>query len=168
MKTIYEWAEQECKIACKKENPEYDFDSDDFDYGCSCYKSALKAYKSLCEDSHSGTSWNFTVQILKKLMENKPLTPVTDDDFLGVESFETEDSLRNRGLKSHIQCPRMSSLFREEYLEGKVVYTDINRCYFVDVESPSDTYSSNADFLDEMFPITMPYIPKNGKYKIFM
>ena len=42
--SMYSWAEQECRLACKKENPDFDFDSDDFDYGCSCYKSALKAY----------------------------------------------------------------------------------------------------------------------------
>ena len=39
----YTLAEQECRLACKKENPNFDFDSDDFDSGCSCYKSALKA-----------------------------------------------------------------------------------------------------------------------------
>ena len=33
---------EQCEIACKNENPNYNFDSDDFDYGCSCYKSALK------------------------------------------------------------------------------------------------------------------------------
>ena len=40
--SMYKWAEQECKLACKKENPNFDFGSDDFDYGCSCYESALK------------------------------------------------------------------------------------------------------------------------------
>lgn len=58
--SMYEWAEQECRLACKKENPNFDFDSDDFDYGCNCYKSALKAYKSLLEDEHSGMSFSFT------------------------------------------------------------------------------------------------------------
>ena len=43
------WAEREVKLACEKErgksnNPE------DWDYGCACYESALKAYKSLCDD----------------------------------------------------------------------------------------------------------------------
>ena len=71
------WAEQECRIACRKENQDYDFDSDNFDYGCSCYKSALKAYKSLCEDGHSGCSFNITKNILLKLMEGQPLTPIT-------------------------------------------------------------------------------------------
>ena len=119
---MLQWAEQECRIACKKENPDYNFDSDDFDYGCSCYKSALKAYKSLMEDGHSGASWNFTKRILERLMDNQPLTPITDDDFFinGEEVAKLNDSeyLKERGLKSDIQCPRMSSLFRKEYSPG--------------------------------------------------
>ena len=168
---MIDWAEQECRIACKNENPEYDFDSDDFDYGCSCYKSALKAYKSLCEDEHSGASFGFTRNILIRLMEGHPLTPIRDEDFfIGREempSLLSSDYLKERGLKSELQCPRMSSLFRTETLDGKVTYHDIDRCYFVNIENHSDTYSSNSDFLDEMFPITMPYMPNKGKYKIY-
>ena len=50
--TTEEWAEREIEIVCKKENPNWDGKS--FDYGCACYQSALKAYKSLCEDDHKG------------------------------------------------------------------------------------------------------------------
>ena len=46
--TMTEWAEKEIAAACKKENPNWD--SKSFDYGCSCYQSALKAYKSLVDD----------------------------------------------------------------------------------------------------------------------
>ena len=165
---MYEWAERECRIACKKENPNYDFDSDEFDYSCSCYKSALKAYKSLCEDDHSGTSFNFTKHILIALMEGQALTPITDEDFFSPEMPDTmpgegSNFLAMRGLKSDLQCPRMYSLFREETLDGKVTYHDNDRAYYIDVEHPSDMFSSNTDFLDEMFPITMPYKPKKGK-----
>ena len=59
MSDMYSWAEQECRLACKRENPNFDFDSNDFDYGCSCYKSALKAYNSLVEDDHSGMSFSY-------------------------------------------------------------------------------------------------------------
>lgn len=171
--SMYDWAEQECRIACKKENPEHNFDSNEFDYGCSCYKSALKAYKSLCEDGHSGFSFNATKNILIRLMEGQPLTPITDEDFFvrangtEVQSLEAPEYLKERGLKSDIQCPRMSSLFREETLDGKVSYHDNDRAYYINIEEPSDTYHSWNGFIDEMFPITMPYIPKQGKYKIY-
>lgn len=169
--SIYNWAEQECRIACKKENPDFNFDSEDFDYGCSCYKSALKAYKSLCEDGHSGASFNFTRRILERLMEGQPLTPITDEDFF-IECPEyhvmSNKWLAERGLKSEIQCPRMSSLFRRETLDGKVSYSDINRAYCINIEEPSETYSSAKDrVVDELFPITMPYMPEKGKYKVY-
>ena len=166
--SMYDWAEQECRIACKKENPNFDFDSDDFDYGCSCYKSALKAYKSLCEDDHSGASFNFTRRILERLMEGQPLTPITDEDFEGGVSIFSDKDLASRGLKSEIQCPRMSSLFRRETLDGKVSYNDNNRAYCINIENPSVTFSSAKDqVVDEFFPITMPYIPEKGKYKVY-
>lgn len=170
--SMSEWAERECRIACKRENPEFDFDSDEFDYGCSCYKSALKAYKSLMEDGHSGASFGFTKNILIRLMEGQPLTPITDEDFFDesgnlVCMDMPSDYLQERGLKSDTQCPRMSSLFRKETLDGKVTYHDVDRSYFVDIEEPSNTYSTNDSFLDEMFPITMPYMPPKEKYKIY-
>ena len=166
--SMYDWAEQECRIACKKENPNFNFDSEDFDYGCSCYKSALKAYKSLCEDDHSGASFNFTRIILERLMDGQPLTPITDEDFKGEGSICSDKILILRGLKSEIQCLRMSSLFRRETLDGKVSYIDNNRAYCINIENPFDTYSSAKDYVvDEFFPITMPYIPEKGKYKVY-
>ena len=165
---MYDWAERECRIACKKENPNFNFDSEDFDYGCSCYKSALKAYKSLCEDDHSGASFNFTRIILERLMDGQLLTPITDEDFEGGVSIFSDKDLASRGLKSEIQCPRMSSLFRRETLDGKVSYIDNNRAYCINIENPFDTYSSAKDYVvDEFFPITMPYIPEKGKYKVY-
>ena len=165
----YTWAEQECRLACKQENPNFDFDSDDFDYGCSCYKSALKAYKSLAEDGHSGMSFSFTRDILERLMRHEPLTPITDDDFNGGNYLYPDEQLVSMGLKSDIQCPRMSSLFRKETVDGKVTYFDIDRSYCVNVERPSDTFSSSAsNIVDELFPIKMPYLPERGKYKVYV
>jgi hypothetical protein len=105
-------------------------------------------------------------------MDGQALTPITDEDFfIGREnmppSLDSDEYLSKLGLKSRTQCPRMSSLFRKEYLDGRIIYQDIDRDYFIDIEEPSNTYSSKSDFLDEMFPITMPYSPKKGKYKIY-
>lgn len=167
---MYDWAEQECRLACKKENPNFDFDSDDFDYGCSCYKSALKAYKSLAEDGHSGMSFSFTRDILERLMRHEPLTPITDDDFKGGSLIYNDEDLASLGLKSEIQCPRMSSLFRKETVDGKVTYCDVNRAYSVNVETPSDTFScgKETNIVDEMFPIKMPYLPEKEEYKVYI
>lgn len=43
--SMYEWAKKEVEIACKKENPEKR--EGEFDYGCACYQSALKALNNL-------------------------------------------------------------------------------------------------------------------------
>lgn len=54
MSNMLDWAKREVEIACKKENPNRK--EGEFDYGCACYESAIKAFESLCEDGHSGFS----------------------------------------------------------------------------------------------------------------
>lgn len=164
------WAEREIAAACKRENPNWDGKS--FDYGCSCYQSALKAYKSLMSDGHSGFSFSMTRNILKKLLDNIPLSPITDDDFFtnDVDIIkESPEYLKEHGLKSDIQCPRRSSLFRREDLEGNVKYIDIERYYCINAERPSNTFSSStANFIDELYPITMPYMPSSTPFKVYV
>ena len=77
--TLTTWSEHEIELACKRENP--DWDGKSFDYGCSCYQSALKAYKSLLSDGHSGASFGLTRNILVPLMDGLPLTPIDEKDF---------------------------------------------------------------------------------------
>ena len=164
--SMTEWAKREVEIACKKENP--DWDGKSFDYGCACYQSALKAYNSLCEDEHSGMSFSLTKNILIRLMNGLPLSPIQDEDFFidGNTSYKSEESLKKQGLKSHLQCPRMSSLFREETLDGKVSYSDIDRVYVIDQNGHTWHNGRARDIIDKMFPITMPYIPTNEKYEV--
>ena len=166
--TMKEWASREIELACKKENPNWD--GKEFDYGCSCYQSALKAYESLCGDGHSGFSWNLTKNILIRLMEGLPLQPITDEDFVITKDtiLESPEYLKERGLKSDIQCPRMSSLFRYETLDGEISYCDIDRAYGIDVDN-NRTYGGGGimKYIDELFPITMPYYPSKEKYKVY-
>lgn len=167
--SMTEWAEREVAAACKRENPNWDGKS--FDYGCSCYQSALKAYKLLMKDGHSEFSCSMTRNILKKLLDEIPLSPITDDDFITDKDRElgSDEHLKERGLKSRIQCPRRSSLFREEDLEGNIKYVDIDRRYCVDAESPSHTFlSSVANFIDDFYPIRMPYTPSSTPFKVYV
>ena len=157
MRPMSYWVENEIKLACKKENPNWDGKS--FDYGCACYESALKAYLSLLDDEHSGLSWNITKNILIRLMEGLPLTAITEDDFKDVKlSFKHDD-----GTKVY-QCPRMFSLFKDVDKEGNITYSDNNRCYCVDENGHSYGSGMITDLCDEMFPITLPYYPKAQKY----
>ena len=77
--SMIKWAENEVRIACERENPNRK--EGEFDYGCACYESALKAFKSLMEDGHSGYSIGFTKNILDRLIDGQPLTPITEEDF---------------------------------------------------------------------------------------
>ena len=156
--SLKDWAKKEVEVACKRENPNWDGKS--FDYGCSCYMSALKAFESLCDDGHSGYSFSVTRNILKKLLDNRPLTPITDEDFVNQTSIYDD--------KEEYQCPRMSSLFKTVYEDGSVEYSDVNRAYSFDAEFPDDTFTCGFDtnFLNKLIPITLPYDGTSTKYKI--
>lgn len=164
MSDMFEWAKEEVALACEREKSYIKSDNDgmpiEFDYACSCYNSALKAFKSLCEDGHSGMSISLTKQILNRLIDNKPLTPIedTEDMWTLIETDET---------KKVYQCKRISSLFKDVYSDH-TEYHDIERSYGVDITNRF-TYHSGliSSIVNEMFPITMPYYPSNKPIKVY-
>lgn len=96
--SVLDWAENEVKIACKKEAANRK--NGEWDYGCACYESALKAFRSLMEDGHSGFSFSITRDILVRLMNNCPLTPIegTDDEWNVVGNSEYQSKRRQKHL----------------------------------------------------------------------
>lgn len=158
---ITEWAIREVEIACKREKP--DRKEGEWDYGCACYESALKAYKCLVADDHSGMSWGLTRNILMRLMDGKPLTPIYDNE---------EDWYESRGYNDgnkHYQCKRMSSLFKDVYPDGTVKFSDVDRVRSYNIDSPDVPWSNGmiTNMINEMFPITMPYIPEDKPYRVY-
>lgn len=153
MSDMLDWAKREVEIACKKENPNRK--EGEFDYGCACYESALKAFESLCEDGHSGFSIKMTQAILNRLLNVEPLTPIEDTDDIWNECSRSKDG------PEVYQCSRMSSLFKYVYADGTIKYNDINRVCCVNINDPSTTYILGlvSEIINEMFPITMPYMP---------
>ncbi len=150
------WAEEEIRIACERERrngtPE-----GEWDYGVACYESALKAFKSLMEDEHTGFSIAVTLDILNKLVKIQPLTPIEDTDDVWIKRgrYPYENDYIT------YQCKRMSSLFKHVYTDGHIEYSDINR--FICRTLGSSAYWSNghvSKIASEYFPITMPYIPR--------
>ena len=157
--SMLEWAKKEVELAKIAK----DLKEGEFDYGGACYDSALKAFKSLTEDGHSGMSIRITKQILNRLIDGSPLTPIEDREDIW------NDVTRNK--KDNItmyQCSRMSSLFKSVYENGKVTYSDIDRVYCFDINEPDIRYSFGLveNIINEMFPITMPYSPANGCIKV--
>jgi hypothetical protein len=157
------WAEKEIEIACAMERAACK-DSDEWDYGCACYGSALKAFKSLMEDEHSGYSIHITKNILVRLIEGKPLTPIEDTPDVWNLSCRGD----NDGSKTY-QCSRMSSLFKTVHANGSVTYSDIDRVHCTYSDNPNVSWSSGhaRGIIDEMFPITMPYWPKSKDYMLY-
>lgn len=155
-----EWAKREIEIACALERG--DKNSDEWDYGCACYESAYKAFQSLVEDEHSGTGIIFTKNILNRLIDRKPLTPIEDTpDVWGMVS--------SYNSKTCHQCKRMSSFFKNVYPDGKVEYIDVDRVVCVNKNNPKDTWYNGfiSKLIHEKYPITMPYYPPAKPFVVY-
>ena len=76
--SMLDWAKNEVAIASNREK--CNAKDGEWDYGVACYESALKAFKSLCGDDHSGLSIGITKNILNRLIDGKPLTPIEDTE----------------------------------------------------------------------------------------
>ena len=157
--SMLEWAKREVEIASKRERG--DKPESEWDYGCACYAGALEAFEVLCKQGHSGMSISITKQILNRLIEGKPLTPIEDTE-------DVWNSVIDRGEDfKEYQCKRMSALFKRVYDDGRVTYSDNDRIVCVDMHSGSTYYSGLVrGVVNEMYPLTMPYMPK-APYKVY-
>ena len=150
-----EWAKKEIELACKYERG--DKDPEEWDYGCACYESAYKAFQSLMEDGHSRLSISSVKDILIRLIDFKPLTPIEDTPDIWGNMYSCDGD----NYVSY-QCKRMSSLFKHVYKDGTVEYTDVDRlvCVYKDEIDGFCWHSNVVDkFFNELYPITMPYYP---------
>lgn len=159
---MIERAKQEIEIACKLERG--DREPNEWDYGCTCYESAYKAFLSLCEDEHSGYSIKLTKAILNRLIDGKPLTPIEDvpDVWSDAMCFKNE--------YVSYQCTRMTSLFKDVYTDGTVKYHDVDRCICVNKDDP-EKISWRSGFINhlihEIHPISMPYSPPSKPFVVY-
>lgn len=155
-----QWAENEVKLACKREAP--DRKEGEWDYGCACYESALKAYNSLLEDGHSGFSWSLTRDILNRLMYGKPLTPIEEGDIWNEVGGVTHEP-------TIYQCRRMSSLFKRVYADGRVEYSDIDSYVCKNINTGFTFRGGPASrIINSMFPITLPYFPSTKPMTVYV
>lgn len=147
MSDMRTWARREVEIVSKEENA----------YVAACCQSALKAFESICEDGHSGMSISCTKNILVRLIEGKPLTPITEENADWVKIANTE-----------YQSRRMSSLFKTIKSDGSIEYRDINRVVGTYKDSNICFYNGCiCRVIDELYPITLPYYPTKG-YKVIV
>lgn len=161
MSNMSDWAKREVELACKAEAANKK--DGDWDYGVACYESALKAYESLLGDGHSGMSFSITQQILSRLMDGKPLTPIEDVPEVW---NDVSDMCSWKDGWTKYQCNRMSSLFKDVSPTGDVRYSDVNRCRCESLGRKGSMYHGSLEdkILDKMYPIKMPYYPRSGRY----
>ena len=158
--SMINWAENEIRIACEREKR--NSKDGEWDYGVACYESALKAFKCLCGDEHSGMSIGITKSILNRLIDGRPLTPIEDTvDIWNLCNFGENDK------KKVYQCKRTSSLFKYVYPDGTVKYHDVDRTRCYGKTNPNVLYHSSLvdGLIGKMWPITMPYYP-DGTIKV--
>lgn len=157
---IYDWAKREVEIACKGLE-----DPSEFDYTDACFKSALKAFKSLYDDGHSGISIGITKAALNRLIDGLPLTPIEDSADIWEEI--QHDSFENKRV---YQCRRMFSLFKDVYDDGRIFYNDIDR--IVDVEKRTN-FTIQSSYINKKVEgvyipyIKFPYAPYSEPYKVY-
>lgn len=160
------WAEREVELACARERKATEASEKEWDYGCSCLESALKAYKSLLEDMHSELSMSITQIIINRLINNKPLSPIFEEDGLWTEIGDFDDSYRGKG-KSY-QCKRYGSLVKDILEDGTVKYRDREAIRFINLLT-NDIYESKFmhEILLDVIPLEMPYMPPDEPAKIY-
>ena len=76
-----DWAAREVALASQKEREGAE-DKDDWDYGVACYESALRAYRSLERDGHSGMSIQITKSILNRLIPSSQQSTKSASTFI--------------------------------------------------------------------------------------
>lgn len=153
--TKLEWAKKEIDIAMSKEAAD--------PYACGCYNSALKAFESLLNDEHSGLSIAITKWILNRFIDGKPLTPIYGND-----ENEWQRAYTSPDGTTVYRNYRMGSLFKDVHKDGHVTYKDVSRVVNVDVDSNTTWHNGLCSrYIDERFPIEMPYYPDSSPYKVY-
>lgn len=163
--SLQEWAKKEVEIACERERKASDHSEGEWDYGCACYESALKAFNSLCEDGHSGMSIGYTKQILNRLIDGKPLTPI--EDTKGIWEYVRTNT--KKGCRVY-RCKRMSSLFKNVYPDGTVKYHDNDRFIIREISNPEVGWHNRfVCSIAEKYAgeIEMPYFPKGKPIDVY-
>ena len=121
-------------------------------YADACYDSALKAYRSLMEDGHSGMSIGMTKHVLMTLIDRRPLTPITEEEGDDIWNLTDEND-----KYKHYQCKRMSSLFKEVYPDGRVTYNDVDRIIWFEQDGIGYHGGEISNKINKTHPVKLPY-----------
>lgn len=160
---MIEWAKKEIDYA--KNYKKDECCEEDQQYFLLCAESALKAFRSLMEDGHSGLSINMTKKLLDRLIDGLPLTEISGND------DEWEFSYTNSDGDDVYHNIRMSALFKHMSKTGEVKYSDVDRDIGVEIDDPHNCYHSGliSRIVDEypQYQVKMPYYPSGNKIYVY-
>ncbi|MEU2589672.1 hypothetical protein ACI2JA_19685 [Alkalihalobacillus sp. NPDC078783] len=114
-------------------------------------KGILEIVKLFSEQGHSGSTASYSLSILERLLDFKPVTPLTGEEDEWGEPYDVKDRMQMQ------QNKRCSSVFRMHYdnataydIEAKVVSDDGGETWFQSKES----------FTPIEFPYVVPKEPE--------
>lgn len=155
-----DWAKEQCRLYTLDH-----YDPDEQKYIDGCCNSALKAFKSLLEDGHSGMSINITLRILNNLVDRKPLVPIQNrkEDWVYYNTHENVTYYYHRYYHS------LSKRHHDD--TGVDEFHDRQR-FLCKPSTSRDGVSWYSRFCSDighqMFPISFPYEPEAKPYKIIV
>ena len=156
----YEWAKHELNLARENEIAHAVLVGDE-DYGIMCYDAAEHLLAVFQEQGHSGYSAKVVKEIFSRLVDGKPLTPVTDEEDQWHNAYKNGNS-----LKKSYQHKRMSSLFKHVAPDGSVSYYDMDRIIAYDQNGNPFSEIHIGKIVSKYFPIKFPYVGEEIKVHV--
>lgn len=129
-------------------------------------KNCLKLFKN----SNTIEEVKTLLTLANRLVNNLPLTPITEDDFrYARQSKFLKEFIKDSDVVSLKECPRMKYLVRREFKDGTVDYSDLTRVLFTDVNTEETFHLAVCvDLIDTLYPIQLPYFPNDNEYFNFV
>lgn len=156
---VIAWAEKEINELIANE-----FSKDTIDNKVNIDKlnNVLTAYKSLYRMAFLNFK-DFENEYMTRLMEHKPLTPITENDF---EDFTVE--CNDPDTDCYISKNKGDLIFKHiNKTTGEITYDDINRFEYICVNDIDENIFNSTrlrnivgKYLNKEYPIIMPYLPK--------
>ncbi len=137
------------------------------------FDKALGIYEKLLDNDIKGdVDLSEILSILITMYNGRPFTPIEDtDDIWG--KLDLSVYRKRAGVKSIFRCSRMPLLLKCVYEDDKIIYEDHSRiqCYDISSGIPEKTYGLRPvirKLIDDLIPITLPYIPQRTPIKVYV
>ena len=163
---VLEWANKELEMALA--DIEKEEDEAVKETSKRCFNSAMRCYRTLVADNHSGTTMGVTKQIINRLISVKPLTAIQDTEDVWTAIDDAQLSESENGNKKY-QSTRLPSLFKTIDKDGNVTYDDNNRVVCRNIlNGDRFYYGFVSNLINKLVPITMPYNPSDKAITVYI